>query len=298
VVTVHVGIAGFDYADWNGPVYPPGVRGTDRLRFVADYLDLMEINSTFYRIPPPRNAARWVAAVADHPGFRFTAKLWQGFTHRPEVPEPADAAAFRAAVAPLLESGRLAAVLAQFPRRFQDGAAARERLTRIAEVGQGLPLAVEVRHASFARGEALAFLQSLGLSLATLDMPLEGEDLAPHELRTGSLVYVRLHGRNQAAWFDPRAGRDQKYDWLYSAAELREWTGRIQRLAAEATQVLVVANNHFRGQAFANALELVAALGGRPLPVPATLLTAFPRLAEIARLDPPPPAQGTLFGRD
>jgi len=294
-VAVRVGIAGFDYPDWNGVVYPPRVRGSQRLHYVAGYLDLLELNSSFYRIPAPAAVARWGTVLADRPHLRFSVKLWQGFTHGAAWPEAGDGAAFRAAVAPLVEAGRLSAVLAQFPWHFADGSAARARLKQVAELCAGLPLVVEVRHASFAEAPALAFLRGLGAALATLDMPLARESLRPHELVTGALGYVRLHGRNAGAWFDPKAGRDQKYDWLYSGAELAEWVPRIERLAAQCAEVLVVTNNHFRGQAFANALELLAAVQHTLVAVPEPLLVAFPRLLAIARPQAPPPAQAELF---
>ena len=69
------------------------------------------------------------------------------------------------------------------------------------------------------------------------------------------LAYLRLHGRNRA-WFRKGAGRDEVYDWRYSPAEVEQITQRVDRLAADATRTLVVANNHFHGKA----MEVVEAL--------------------------------------
>src|SRR5919108_1697897 len=115
---IRVGPAGWSYKDWAGQVYPqPQPRGFDPLTYLAQYVDAVEINSTFYRTPDPKTTRRWAARVADHPAFRFTAKLGQGFTH--EGPARAEEeAAFRQAMAPLQEAGKLGAVLRQFPYRF------------------------------------------------------------------------------------------------------------------------------------------------------------------------------------
>src|SRR5918996_240140 len=108
---IRIGPAGWSYPDWKGQVYPakPG-RGFDPLAYLAQYFDAIEINTTFYRIPDPKMTRRWVDRVADHPAFRFTAKLWQGFTHESQASSQ-DEIAFRKAMAPLYDAGRLGAVL-------------------------------------------------------------------------------------------------------------------------------------------------------------------------------------------
>jgi uncharacterized protein YecE (DUF72 family) len=296
-VAAHVGIAGFDYADWEGRVYPQGLaRGRRRLEWIARFVRLIEINSSFYGIPSAASAAGWAEAVAGTPDFRFTAKLWQGFTHAEGWPPAAAAAAFRAALEPLCASGRLLAVLVQFPWKFADGPAARERLVAIAHAFGGLPLVLEVRHASFGTSDALDFVRGHGFSLATLDMPRSKASLAPHDHLTGPLAYVRLHGRNVREWFRKEAQRDQRYDYLYAPAELARIVERVRRLADRAEATIVVANNHFRGQALANALELEAALTGGKVAVPEPLLATYPRLLGIAAdSGGAGPVQRTLF---
>ena len=109
---IKVGIAGWSYPDWDGFVYPARTR--DKLRYAAQYVDVIEINSTFYRPPTARNAASWAERTADLPDFRFTAKLERIFTHQADVPGAQAESRFRDGLAPLVEAGRLAAVLIQF----------------------------------------------------------------------------------------------------------------------------------------------------------------------------------------
>jgi uncharacterized protein YecE (DUF72 family) len=296
---VLVGTAGWSYADWAGRVYPaPRPRGFDELRHLARYLDCLEVNSTFYRVPARRTVQEWLRRTAHLRDFVFTAKVHQSFTHEGEgAAGPAEARAFLEALAPLREAGRLGALLLQFPWSFRDGTAARARLARLVERFAGERLVVEVRHASFGTPEAEAFLAALGCGVADVDMPASRTNLEPRGRALGGVGYCRLHGRNAAAWFDREAGRDRRYDYLYSAEEIDEVVRRVKSMAAAAPLVFVITNNHFRGQGPANSLMLKARLLGRPVPVPPDLLRAFPALAPDAAPEPAAPGtQGSLFG--
>src|SRR5271157_4917087 len=84
---LRIGPAGWDYQDWRGVVYPPGLQGVDRLAFLASWFKTVEINVTFYRPLMPHQTSRWSEAVAAYPDFRFTAKLLNVFTHERSLPE-------------------------------------------------------------------------------------------------------------------------------------------------------------------------------------------------------------------
>jgi len=179
------------------------------------------------------------------------------------------------------------------PRGFDELA----YLARLVEWFGALPLAIEVRHASFAAPDAEAYLAALGAGVADIDMPAGRDNLPLRGRAIGNLGYVRLHGRNAAAWFDRKAGRDERYDWLYSPGEVDTLADAVRATAAATGDVFVIANNHFRGKAPANAFMLKARLLGRPVPVPPDLLRAYPLLEpDAADLPPPPGAQGRLFG--
>src|SRR5215470_1736660 len=78
---VRVGPAGWSYTDWEGTVYPPHGSRFDQLAYLASFFDTIEINSPFYRIPPPSHAKSWVRRVAQNRDFKFTTKVFKGFTH-------------------------------------------------------------------------------------------------------------------------------------------------------------------------------------------------------------------------
>ena len=118
---VHVGTAGWSYSDWEGIFYPkPHPRGFDPLEYVSRYVDVVEVNSTFYRPVDADVARRWVDRVADATNFRFTAKLWKRFTHERDTAfTRADVAEVRRGLRPIQNAGKLGAVLLQFPWSFR-----------------------------------------------------------------------------------------------------------------------------------------------------------------------------------
>ncbi|MCC7172610.1 MAG: DUF72 domain-containing protein [Planctomycetes bacterium] len=278
------GTAGWSYPDWNGIVYPQQPpRGFDALRHLASFVDVVEINHSFYRPPTADLAKGWLSSIADLPRFRFTAKLHRGFTHRPPSEWGAeDRIVFNEGLRPLRHAGRLAAVLAQFPFFFDARREHLEHLRAIFDAFAELPLVVELRHHSFDRADILERLHARGISWCTTDQPRSSTSLAFEARATGPIGYVRLHGRNHAAWFAKDAGRDAKYDYLYSSDELASFLPVIRDLVARTETTIVIANNHFQGKAPANALELKAAHDAAKVRVPETLVAAYPRLRAIA----------------
>ena len=317
---IRVGPAGWSYPDSPGHVYSASVPSRfDALAFLAPYFDTIEVNSTFYRPQPARTYASWAKRVAANPGFRFTVKLWQLFTHGTTEArgEKGVARGGREAgswtaddvrmVTEGLEvlhgEGRLGALLAQFPWSFKPDSRSRALLMRLAETFEGWPLAVEVRHGRWGRPEELAFLRDIGVGFANLDQPVIGQSLAPTAHATGSLGYVRFHGRNYEHWFAEheyaapdarRIGHDtsdapparsgptasttaQRYDYLYTAAELAPWVERIRALGATdgVTDVYVITNNHYEGKGPTNALMLRAMLEGRRVKAPPVLFRHY-----------------------
>ncbi len=292
---IRVGPAGWSYADWEGSVYPrTKPRGFHPLPHLARFVDVIELNGTFYGMPQAEHAARWVQLVRDRDRFRFTAKLHRSFTHE-ELPEDARlerlAASFLDGIAPLRASGKLAGLLAQFPHSFRWSERARGRLARLARLFAAERPILEVRHRSFYEPDVLRALADDGWSLARLDLPF-AHDHPPADAPTfGPLGYLRLHGRNRAAWFDGKAGRDQRYDYLYDPHEIHELAAVARRLAQGHDETYVITNNHFSGKAVANALELSAELGDERPFAPPELVRAYPRLTNVTR----PLGQGSLF---
>lgn len=278
---IRFGTAGWAYKDWAGIVYPARrSRGFHEAAHLARYIDVVEINVSFYRPVAAATAAGWVEKVAANRRFRFTAKLWRGFTHERDASE-ADARLVDEGLGPLAEAGRLGALLMQFPFSFHRTAENRDHLRRLAERFGAYPLVLEVRHASWNDDEVLAELRRAGIGLCNIDQPLFRNAVAPAAEATSTIGYVRLHGRNAEHWWAREASAAERYDYLYSREELEPWAGRILDVAAATGDVYVVANNHFRGQALVNALELQARVRGEPVAAPPELVAAYPRLRDV-----------------
>ena len=298
---IRVGPAGWDYPDWDGIVYPtPPPRSFDRLAFIADYFDAVELNVTFYRQPDRRQAAAWVRRIEDRADFRFTAKLHRSLTH-PDSPVSdegglaAAAEMFRDGIEPLVRAGRLLAVLMQFPQSFDLRPRHREHLETLVSLLRGLPMVAEFRHRSWNGEEVLDDLRRWGVGFCNIDQPSLGATLPPTSHATSSIAYIRLHGRNARNWFRSSVQPFERYDYLYSMEELDPWIRRIEELAGAVEQVVVIANNHYRGKGPANGLMMKSTLERRKVKAPSTLVEAYPALEGRVIASRRSPAQGRLF---
>jgi uncharacterized protein YecE (DUF72 family) len=271
------------YKDWNGIVYPePKPRGFDPLAYVAKFFNTVEINSSFYGPPRPETTKKWIESVKLNSDFRFTAKLFQSFTHS-RKPAPLDEKEFKDGIAPLMEAGRLGALLMQFPWSFKNDADSRTYVVDLARRFREYQLVLEVRHSSWMDEGVRDLLAELGIGICNIDQPLFKRSIRPDARVTSDIGYVRLHGRNYKQWFSPKANVRERYDHLYSVEELEPWVERIRQIAKDANETYAVANNHNIGKGPANALEIAAMLGGTEVAAPPTLIQTYPVLAEFTQ---------------
>lgn len=281
---VAVGIAGWSYPDWDGFVYPGGTR--DKLRYVADYVDMVEINTTFYRPPVRQTVASWERRTSDLPAFFFTAKLNQDITHHGRL-APSMVAAFHEGLAPLTQAGRLRHLLAQFRWDMNDTAEHRRLIEAVrTRFGDVANITVEVRHKSWESPDAQTFLSELGVTVANLDYPTSSNSFSMQLCPVGRDAYFRLHGRNTKAWFSRDAGRDETYNYCYDPGELDGIVERTVQIAKMSRSLTLVANNHFQGKEMLNALEIKARLIGGKVFVPPELAARYPRIKPIAKPRP------------
>jgi uncharacterized protein YecE (DUF72 family) len=286
---IRIGTAGWDYPDWQGVVFPkPKPKGFDPLAYLAGYFSTIEINSTFYRPAAAKVAASWADRVQDNRDFRFTAKLWRRFTHERATAWTAEeVTAAREALDVLFERQRLGAVLLQFPWSFKKDDTNQEWLRDLTEAFGHLPLVLEVRHASWNTPEVLDWLTENGVGLVNVDQPLFSNSIKPAALATSPVAYVRLHGRNYKEWFRKAAGRDERYDYLYTPKELAPWVERIRELDRSAKDVYAVTNNHRDGKAAVNAEMIEAMISGAPVTAPPDLQARYAE--ELAPYTAPAP---------
>jgi len=291
---IRIGPAGWSYSDWAGYVYPtPRPKGFHEATYLAQFFDTIEINTSFYQPLNPEHAKQWVDRVSANPRFVFTAKLWQKFTHDPSATAE-DERAVRAGFDVLHQAGKLGAVLLQFPFAFHRTTETIAYLGAVLKRFADYPLAVEVRHATWNDPEVFALLREHHAAFCNIDQPVIGRSLEPSEEITSSIGYVRLHGRRYDTWFsdDPRIPAHERYNYLYSAAELAPWARRIQSVGERTRNTFVITNNHHLGKAVVNALELISLLKSSKVQVPDPLRLRYPELEAIAANQPEAP---TLF---
>jgi uncharacterized protein YecE (DUF72 family) len=280
---IRIGPAGWSYKDWEGVVYPqkPGAK-FDPLEYLARFFNTIEINSSFYRPFTPTTAKSWLERVAAAPDFMFTAKLHRVFTHERGKATADDEKQVREGLDALRAGGKLGALLLQFPWSFKNTMEDRVYLSKLIERLTDYPLVLEIRHSSWNNPQIYEWLEEIGVGICNVDQPLFAKSIKPAELTTSQIGYVRLHGRNYQDWFREKAPRDDRYNYLYSIDELDPWISRIKEIAAKTKESYVITNNHFRGQAVVNALEIKATLSEEKVPAPAPLFKKYERLVDSA----------------
>ena len=269
-----------------------------RLRFYAAVFDVVEVNASYYAIPDVLTVRRW--AERTPPGFVFHVKAWSLMTgHHPrpqslpadvqavlpervrrsprgelladDVPaEGVDAAfrLFRASLAPLAEAGKLGYVLFQFAPWVHFEPARLDYLASLPERLPGATVAVEFRHRSWFpdhADETLRALRAARLAHVITDAPAVG-GVVPHVTAvTAPTAVLRLHGRNAEGFLRQLRGEEpsvrEKYDYLYSDAELAALVPEIGGLAEDSEEVFVSFNNNNRDYPVRNALALRTLLG-------------------------------------
>src|SRR5205814_3719886 len=310
---LRIGTSGWNYptgrGTWNGIFYPPArkrPKGFDELAFYASHFDTVEVNATFYGQPRAEVSRAWAARTPA--GFEFSVKLYQKFTHpamykgrvadslAPEAagidagdwleaittPNQADLDQFRRGIDPLADAGKLGALLAQFPPSFKETPASRDYLASLLAALAGYPVAVELRHRSWSDrvGETLALLNEFQAAWVQIDEPKFKFSIRQNYLpNVEGFYYMRLHGRNVAQWWR-HANAEDRYDYLYSADELREFSDTADAARRLVKKLYLYTNNHFSAKSVANAAMIKQQLG-EPLEgeYPPEFLERYPELA-------------------
>lgn len=256
-----VGTSGFSYDDWVGPFYPEGITRPSMLGYYASQFPVVELDFTYYTMPGARSIAGLERKTPE--GFRFCVKAHKTMTH--QVPEDPDAVKgefdkFREAMAPLVGAGKLGCVLLQFPWGFKPSPESRDYVRRLPELLEGLPGVVEFRNSTWVSQDTFDLLKESGLGFCCVDEPRLKGLFPPLSVATSNLAYIRFHGRNADKWWN-HSEAWERYDYLYSEQELREWVPKILRLADRCDTVYVLFNNCHRGQAATNAKQMETLLG-------------------------------------
>lgn len=296
--TLRIGTSGWSYPSgrgtWNGIFYPgKRSRGFDELSFYAERFNTVEVNSTFYGQPRRTVTLGW--ATRTPPGFEFAVKLYQKFTH-PDLTRDTSAVSqrdvdeFKAGIDPLAAAGKLGPLLAQFPASFKASPETYEYVQWLLETFRAYSVTLELRHKSWSDDPESLFelLNEFGAAWTQIDEPKFRFSIRQNWMpNVKSFFYMRLHGRNAEQWWKHERSED-RYNYLYSEAELKPFAQAIDSARAQVKKLYAYLNNHFAGQAVADAAVLRHMLD-EPIaaPMPAELVERYPMLEGKVITSPP-----------
>ena len=254
--------------------YPPGTPPRERLAYYAERFSTVEVDSTYYRVPGEQIVRGWADRTPE--GFVMHVKAFGLMTRHPvkvdQVPPelreglPVDergrvdrpsrearGAVFRTfldALQPLRDTGKLGGILFQLPPYIVWKPSSLDYLEWARDQLGDDEMLVEPRHRSWfaedIRAELLRWLEQRRMSWVTVDAPKVDAGNVPATLvaATSPLAYVRFHGRNAQTWNVRGGSAAERFDYLYSEDELREWTPSLRRLGEQAEQAYAFFNNN------------------------------------------------------
>jgi uncharacterized protein YecE (DUF72 family) len=249
---LYFGTSGFSYNDWVGNFYPRGMPRREWLSYYAREFNALELNSTYYALPKLSVLEAMVNKTGD--GFLFSVKANQEMTHQRQQDNRVFVA-FVHMLQPFIDAGKLGCVLAQFPYSFGFSRQNFDYLAFFRERLGDLPVVIEFRNSQWMKPEIFDWLRDRNLGFCCVDEPQLSKLLPPLAEVTSSIGYVRFHGRNAAKWWQHEHAYE-RYDYTYSAEELKEWLPRISKLNSLAEKTYIFANNHWRGQAIGTIRQL------------------------------------------
>jgi uncharacterized protein YecE (DUF72 family) len=259
---IRVGTSGYSFADWVGTFYPEGTPRNGMLDEYVKHFDVVEINSSYYRIP---NASMFERMEQKTPeGFEFIVKLFKGMTHEIEDSE-SQYRELADAVVPLKDAGKFSGYLAQFPWKFKNGKQSLAHLAGLRKRFGDDPLFVEFRHDSWIEDDTFKFLRDHGIGYCCVDEPQLRGLVPPLATATTETGYVRFHGRNARNWWGKGGG--DRYDYNYSSDELSHWADKMIALESGVRKVYAFFNNCHAGHAARNAELMIEMLGQELLDV-------------------------------
>ena len=265
---IYIGTSGWSYpkgeGTWTGYFYPTGK--INELEYYSQFFDTVEINSSFYRPPNPGYVYNWARRVPE--GFLFTVKLWQKFTHpkmykeatgQEAVISQEDVDLFKHSIEPLARYGKLGALLAQFPPSFKNDGFGQQILGAVIKTFNEYRLAVELRHRSWSDDENTArLLKENNTTWVQIDEPKFQSSIAAEVPLTADMAYFRFHGRNAEMWW--KGDSETRYKYLYSNDEINELAEKVKRASEQTSLLFALLNNHWRGYAPRNAVDIKKAL--------------------------------------
>ncbi|MBI4289831.1 MAG: DUF72 domain-containing protein [Chloroflexi bacterium] len=274
--------------------YPPGVKTPEaRLSYYASQFPAAEIDSSYHFFPTRRNLQLWLANTPG--GFSFDVKAFSLFTQHPtpftalpktirekygsqiqakgnvylrHLPEAAVAdlwEIFIRSIEPFQSEQKLGAVLFQFPPWFHPEPGNLDYIASCRRRLSPYRVAVEFRVGSWLQGklqDTLEFLRKLDIALVCVDEPQGFKSSVPPLAEvTSALGFVRFHGRNTGNWERKGVPATEKFDYLYTEDELKEWVPKVLSMAQSSRELHLIFKNKHADYPVRNAAQMKEMLG-------------------------------------
>jgi uncharacterized protein YecE (DUF72 family) len=252
-----VGTSGFSYHEWKDVFYPRDLHPADFLAFYCREFNTVELNFSYYRIPTPAQCRQMLKKSSHR--VEFVIKAFKGLTH--EITDqslPVLLPQFKESIEPFSQSSTLGAILLQFPQSFHYTPRSRVYLQSLIEGFHPMSVCVEFRQREWLKDSVYATLKELNAGFVCVDEPPLRGLLPPVAVATANIGYIRFHGQNCSKWYT--GDSKERYDYLYSEEELKEWLPKVNTLAKQTEKLFIVFNNHKKAQAVTNAKMMMGLL--------------------------------------
>lgn len=254
-----IGTSGYDYPEWKGVFYPENLKRQEFLEYYATRFNALEINSTFYSMPDQMRLRTFYERTEG--AVKFSIKAHKSLTHEIDKEWKKRAEELKFAVFPLVQKDALSGLLFQLPQSFHYTPQNRYYLADLVKEFEGLPMVIEFRHKEWIKESVFYGLSKRNVSIVFCDMPqlkVLPDGTACHTPFIGPNAYLRMHGRNESAWYSSGTtpNGSGRYDYEYTLDEIESFAPVIQTAVGEGRQVQVYFNNHPRGSGARNAGQL------------------------------------------
>lgn len=267
---LYVGTAGWSYKDWVPTFYPKQqTKNFEYLKFYANYFNVVEVNSSYYKYWDTKVIEKWIRQVNDIDDFVFTFKLHKDFTHIRKY-NAENIKSVHNSLHLLADFERLGGLLIQFPYSFECHDGNISYLGKLLKIFEGYPKFVEVKHPSWKNKKARS------ITFCSVDKPELVEIFPFQPTVSNKCAYLRLYGREKPDTSD----REQ---YLYSPGELLEIEHELKMIYHQAEKIFVIMKRHAFGNSLANAFEMMHFLKeSEMVKMPSTIIKAYPRLEKFA----------------
>jgi uncharacterized protein YecE (DUF72 family) len=246
---LYIGTVSWSKSDWVGSFYSTNCKPAQFLETYAQTFRTVEIDATFYRIPPRSMVTGWNDRTPD--GFVFAAKIPRVITHQKVLRDcQKELSSFLKTMETL--GDKLGPLLLQFPYFNKNVFASREQFDKLLRpfldgLPKGFRFSVEIRNKNWITWDFLELLRERAVGftlLAQAWMPRIDTLAKALDLVTGDFCYVRFMGDRKEL-----ESQTQKFDKLLDdkTDEMIIWANELKKIVAKGPKTYTFFSNYYAG---------------------------------------------------